>query len=405
MATIIEFVRCVLLSVVIAFVLLSVLIARTLSHGFVEGRRNIEVKDRELVRHKAAVKSIESEDGDVIDCVDIYKQPAFDHPLLKNHKIQMKPSLYPIGMKAFNYTVEIIQPWHESGQCPRGTIPIKRTRKCVFPRAAPLSSQEIKIGRNTTEITAGVHEYAALYVEGKKYYGAQASINLRNPKVEQDYEMTLSQIWVIGGRSETLNTAEAGLMVYPHIYGDSQTRLFLYWTSDNYVSTGCYNLDCPGFVQTNGDFAMGSIIRPVSNYGVQQLALSFTIFKDKRSGNWWLLVQGKLLGYWPSSIYTTLAGGASAVSWGGEIFNTKSQGHHTSTQMGSGHFPHEGYWKSSYFRNLGVVDASDTIRDPVDLVPIISNTLCYDLQIQENKNTDYGYYFYYGGPGYSQQCP
>lgn len=28
--------------------------------------------------------------GDIIDCIDIYKQPAFDNPLLKNHKIQVR---------------------------------------------------------------------------------------------------------------------------------------------------------------------------------------------------------------------------------------------------------------------------------------------------------------------------
>lgn len=27
--------------------------------------------------------------GDLIDCVDIYKQPALNHPLLKNHTIQV----------------------------------------------------------------------------------------------------------------------------------------------------------------------------------------------------------------------------------------------------------------------------------------------------------------------------
>jgi len=32
---------------------------------------------------------IQGEDGDIIDCVDIYQQPAFDHPLLKNHTIQV----------------------------------------------------------------------------------------------------------------------------------------------------------------------------------------------------------------------------------------------------------------------------------------------------------------------------
>lgn len=32
---------------------------------------------------------LQSEDGDIIDCVDIYKQPAFDHPALRNHTIQV----------------------------------------------------------------------------------------------------------------------------------------------------------------------------------------------------------------------------------------------------------------------------------------------------------------------------
>ncbi|KOM44182.1 hypothetical protein LR48_Vigan05g178700 [Vigna angularis] len=30
-----------------------------------------------------------TEFGDIVDCIDIYKQPAFDHILLKNHKLQV----------------------------------------------------------------------------------------------------------------------------------------------------------------------------------------------------------------------------------------------------------------------------------------------------------------------------
>ena len=32
---------------------------------------------------------IQSPNGDIIDCVHIKNQPAFDHPWLKNHTIQM----------------------------------------------------------------------------------------------------------------------------------------------------------------------------------------------------------------------------------------------------------------------------------------------------------------------------
>jgi len=39
---------------------------------------------------------LQSEDGDIIDCIDIYKQPAFDHPALRNHKIQVHTLLVAI---------------------------------------------------------------------------------------------------------------------------------------------------------------------------------------------------------------------------------------------------------------------------------------------------------------------
>ena len=107
-------------------------------------------------------KLLQIEDGDAIDCVDIYQQPAFDHPLLKNHTIQvfclkfffslqviyvifsirnfltgglnvilkMKPSSYPSGIKADDSQAKLFQPWHGHGKCPEGTIPIfRRTRK------------------------------------------------------------------------------------------------------------------------------------------------------------------------------------------------------------------------------------------------------------------------------------
>ncbi|RHN77169.1 putative neprosin activation peptide [Medicago truncatula] len=47
----------------------------------------VEKKLQHLRKH--SLKTIKSEDGDIIDCIDIKKQPAFDHPALKNHKIQV----------------------------------------------------------------------------------------------------------------------------------------------------------------------------------------------------------------------------------------------------------------------------------------------------------------------------
>ncbi|KAL6003032.1 hypothetical protein ACLOJK_023254 [Asimina triloba] len=74
----------------------------------------------------------QSEDGDIIDCVDIYKQPAFDHPALRNHIIQMRPSDHiEETARSSNRSSSLgssAQPWRMNESCPQGTIPVLRTR-------------------------------------------------------------------------------------------------------------------------------------------------------------------------------------------------------------------------------------------------------------------------------------
>ncbi|KAL4281968.1 hypothetical protein GQ457_03G041270 [Hibiscus cannabinus] len=174
--------------------------------------------------------------------------------------------------------------------------------------------------------------------------------------------------------------------------------------SDGYQKTGCYNLECPGFVQTNNKLSLGGKIEPISQYGGDQFELRIYIYKDKQSGNWWLRIHEIDVGYWPGSIFNKLSDRADTVSWGGEIVNSGSQGHHTSTEMGSGHFPGEGYGKASYVRNLRYVDESGAINDasPDNVVRSVSRPECYDLQMGDLTN--YGTHFFYGGPGFSDKC-
>uniref|UniRef100_A0A0E0CSI1 Neprosin PEP catalytic domain-containing protein n=1 Tax=Oryza meridionalis TaxID=40149 RepID=A0A0E0CSI1_9ORYZ len=66
-------------------------------------------------------------DGDVYDCVDIYKQPAMNHPLLKNHIIQMEPSSYPLDLDIQSIlSSNISESNFPDIKCPTGTIPILR---------------------------------------------------------------------------------------------------------------------------------------------------------------------------------------------------------------------------------------------------------------------------------------
>lgn len=114
-------------------------------------------------------------------------------------------------------------------------------------------------------------------------------------------------------------------------------------------------------------------------------------------------MQDQLIGYWPGSIFTSLADCSTEINWGGEITNSEFAGHHTSTQMGSGHFPEESFGKACFFRKIGYVDESGNMRDPEDLQVYVTKPPCYDLRFAKYEGD--GISFYFGGPGYSDKCP
>ncbi|GER56024.1 hypothetical protein STAS_33729 [Striga asiatica] len=339
--------------------------------------------------NKPPVKTIQSLDGDIIDCILSHEQPAFDHPSLKGQK-PMDPPIRPKGHPSKpDIFGENFQQWSSTGEiCPENTIPIRRTTEQDMLRAKSIR----RFGRRIKKIirrdsTSNGHEHAVGYVSGDEYYGAKASINVWAPQVASQYEFSLSQIWVS-----------------PELYGDNRPRFFTYWTSDAYQTTGCYNLLCSGFIQTNNRIAIGAAISPTSSYNGGQFDISLLIWKDPKHGNWWLeFGNGVLVGYWPSILFTHLKQRASMVQFGGETVNSGNSGSHTSTQMGSGHFAEEGFGKASYFRNLQVVDWDNNLIPISNLHVLADHPNCYD--VRGGINRVWGNYFYYGGPGRNSRCP
>ncbi|XP_059458253.1 protein neprosin-like, partial [Corylus avellana] len=342
-------------------------------------------------------KSLQGKDGDVIDCVDIYQQPAFDHPLLKNHTIQMESSSIPNIINGELYNTELSQSWHENGECPEGTIPIRRSR-----------NDEHYAPHNTTpSVTADPNddasskESAVVYMNDGHYYGVHAALNVWAPALN-DADYSVSQLWIFSGTSAEQNVIEAGWKVN---YASKEPQLTIYWTSDGYSSTGCSNLNCPGFVQTSRKFALGASIRPVSSYMGNQFYIEITVYKNFT--NWNLRVQNEELGYWPGTLFTNLAVSAEKVALGGEVSSSMPKdGHHTSAQMGSGHFPSEGIGKASFIRNLQYMDGDGKFNDAIEgLTTHATKPSCYDVILENNKNGVYGTHLYFGGPGYSATCP
>ncbi|KAI3880952.1 hypothetical protein MKW92_051621 [Papaver armeniacum] len=353
----------------------------------VEGRTILDAGN------KAIIKTIKVENNEIIDCYEICRQPSLNHPLLHNHRIQVKPNSYPKEIKSNNFrSLQLTQTWHKYGSCPEGTIPIRRKGKNYnpivlhkhdHPKLSPYktlnASRPFDIGRS--------HEYAIIEVNGN-FLGAQTKINIWKPVIETPNEISVSQIWVTFGDDEVKNTIEAGWVVNQYIYGDDQPRFFIYWTKDGYQNTGCFNLLCDGFVQTASDFYLGGSFTEVSTFNGVQKDASFSIHKDQIGGQWWVQVQGNPIGYYPSSLFTKLSMTSTKIHFGGEISNQKKG----RLQI------------SSYFNWVQVVDENNVTKDPENVETRVTNPNFYGLEIDKNHHDTNGYGFYYGGPGYNDKC-
>ncbi|KAJ4887485.1 Uncharacterized protein Rs2_27233 [Raphanus sativus] len=90
--------------------------------------------------------TITSPEGDIVDCININDQPAFDHPLLRNHfdhpllrnhTVLEAPTYLP----DIDNTIWQVRHGNET-ECPKGTIPIRR----LNGKAGSRPGQEVTLG-------------------------------------------------------------------------------------------------------------------------------------------------------------------------------------------------------------------------------------------------------------------
>ena len=124
--------------------------------------------------------------------------------------------------------------------------------------------------------------------------------------------------------------------------------------------------------------------------------------QDKDMGHWWVRYNGANVGYWPKDLFseTGLGFAAATLAWGGEVLNSGEFPGQTYTEMGSGHFPYEGYGKACYIRNMNVLK-NDYVLPPLvdDLQAHITNPTCYDAK--KYHNGYFGTHIFLGGNGAS----
>ncbi len=251
------------------------------------------------------------------------------------------------------------------------------------------------------------HEYAHAY-QMIANNGSQADFNVWAPFVEQADEFSLAQLWVTNGSSSdnSVQSAESGWQVYPSLYGDANPHFFIYYTTAYYTTTGdnqgCYNLNCVGFVQTDPSVVIGGALANVSAQGGTQAQITISYTRDTGgSHDYWLRYNGTYVGYYPNSLYNAagLANGSNEIDFGGEIVNLAAGGAHTSTQMGSGHFPADGFGHAAYVKNIQYWDANGNLQSATGLAPDVTNATYYDLSMTSSADPAWQQYFYFGGPG------
>lgn len=376
--------------------------------------------DAKDVRHQ-----FRSPQGDDIDCVDVYRQPALRQPGMENHVIQFAPSTFPKQLEPAPAApgadarqpvqAELAFSMDATGaarRCPQGTVPILRLSMDTLKRFKSLEDFRRKVpshlaGDADRVGSTASHQYAT-YRQTVDNLGAESALNLWNPAVEVASEFSLSQIWVGRGTGADTETVEAGWQNYRNLYGDNNSRLFIYFTPDNYGSGGCYNLTCGAFVQTDTSIAIGSAFSGYSTTGGTQNEVKLFWFKDGTAGHWWLRVGTTWVGYYPRSKFDAngIADKGGRVTFGGEIINNRTGGRHTHTDMGSGAFAAQGWQRAAYHRLIQYVDTGNVYRSPASLSAITTDSYCYDSGAVGNDTTagGWGRYFYYGGTGYNANC-
>ncbi|XP_051186424.1 protein neprosin [Lolium perenne] len=337
------------------------------------------------------------EDGDTFDCIDIKSQPAFDHPLLRNHSIQMEPTSHPTGVYG-NFTLpdKELESSTQLVSCPPGTIPMWRSDN--YNSMVNLSELTRKISTWNTIQGDNITTSLAGLTRGEDIYGTSASISVYDPQVYGSEDKSGGLATIISGYSfdkEHPNAIGVGWFVWASIAGDRHARFHVFY---NVGQKHCFDLQCSGFVQTNRDIVLGGKLSPVSKYGGPQAQLNIFFYQDDKS-NWWLKfgVHRTIVGYWPGELFSYLKTKGTAGYWGGFVEGPTIK--YKPPPMGSGHPASEGYGKAAYVKNIQVLDKKHNLVTPrareFDIV--VENPKCYSV---DNKaDGDHGVEAYWGGAG------
>ncbi|XP_038687462.1 uncharacterized protein LOC119986840 [Tripterygium wilfordii] len=360
---------------------------------------DLDLEQEFKLLNKPAVTTIETIYREKYDCVDFYKQPAFDHPALKNHNFHhhMRPTSYPKNWRTFENSSTISRSknmWINGKGCPANTVPIKKTTKEDLINAKLASEIYGKQYEPLTQQEHGTH-YAVLhtnYGTGKVFIGGGMDTTVYNPLPVTGAQYSSSQVKVANGP----DSIEVGWTVNPTLYKDDRVRLFIY---TNTAAARCLNLHCGGFVLTRPDIPIDQILNPVSESGGDIYAIRLLIYRDSpNGGHWWLLIgqERTKVGFWPNHIFTRLTKVATYVEWGGKTYSPPDV---PSPPMGAGRGVHAQRGRDAYCSRVATVNESYWIVKATETSTYADIPDFYQVVDEGFYGHSFGHLIFYGGYG------
>ncbi|XP_009764294.2 uncharacterized protein, partial [Nicotiana sylvestris] len=357
--------------------------------------------------NKPAIKTIKTEYSDIYDCVDFYKQPAFDHPLLKNHNYH--PQMNSLFVKESDSTMSTSNKLPgirlADGGCPVGTVPIRRTTKEDLIRHkllpppedimvdSPLTYRENSIDSKKRRYKPlQGYKLAIIHTAdnpNNKFGGGAMTTSVYNPHVE-DQQHSACRLKIIKGT----NIIQVGWRVDPTLYGDNATRLYIHFQNG---TNACFNLLCPAFVLVNREVVIDGALNPVSQRGEKIFEMRLSINWDQNKGNWWLFSTDTNIpiGFWPREVFDDFDYFATRVEWGGVVYSPPGI---REPSMGSGFSPIRDTLYDAFCRNITLLsDKGDNIN--VGQLPIYANgPNLYNAIDIPNGGDYFKHVMVYGGP-------
>ena len=143
--------------------------------------------------------------------------------------------------------------------CQTGTIPMRRLTLEQMASFRTLAAFLSKTDgeKDPNRPADDSDHYYARGVQFVDNLGGDSWLNLWSPTVSAG-RMSLSQQWFVSGEGDAKQTIESGWQVMPGTWHIDNAALFIYHTTKGYADkSGCYNIECAGFVQIANNVYLG----------------------------------------------------------------------------------------------------------------------------------------------------